>query len=170
MQTKLSISPSHSILTPGTARRKVVSTIPKTGYHKRKFAAQITNDTKVVCWLLYSPATCSHVDTEVADQTFYLTRYQYTDTVPTSLIANSITPGARQVSHWTNEAACRYRRVDIMPLNRNVIIIIIISTTTTTTVTVTVTVTVTITITITITIMIIIIINIIMMMMMMMMI
>ena len=36
--------------------------------------------------------TCYHTETEVADQTFYLTQSQYTDTGPTSPSADPITP------------------------------------------------------------------------------
>ena len=36
-----------------------------------------------------------------ADQTFYLTQSQYTDTGPTSPSADLITPGAWQGSHWS---------------------------------------------------------------------
>ena len=43
--------------------------------------------------------TCCHTEIEVADQTFYLTQSQYTDTGPTSPIADPITPGAWQGSH-----------------------------------------------------------------------
>ena len=45
--------------------------------------------------------TCCHTETEVADQTFYLTQSQYTDTGPTSPSADPITPGAWQCSHWS---------------------------------------------------------------------
>ena len=45
--------------------------------------------------------TCCHTEIEVADQTFYLTQSQYTDTGPTSPSADPITPGAWQGSHWT---------------------------------------------------------------------
>ena len=45
--------------------------------------------------------TCCHTDTEVADQTFYLTQSQYTDTGPTGPSADPITPGAWQGSHWS---------------------------------------------------------------------
>ena len=38
--------------------------------------------------------TCCHTEIEVADQTFYLTQSQYTDTGPTS-------PSAWQGSHWS---------------------------------------------------------------------
>ena len=38
--------------------------------------------------------TCCHTEIEVADQTFYLTQSQYTDTGPTSPSADSVTPGA----------------------------------------------------------------------------
>ena len=45
--------------------------------------------------------TCCHTETEAADQTFYLTPSQYTDTGPTSLSADPLTPGAWQGSHWS---------------------------------------------------------------------
>ena len=44
---------------------------------------------------------CCHTETEVADQTFYLTQSQYTDTGPTSPSADPIMPGAWQGSHWS---------------------------------------------------------------------
>ena len=40
--------------------------------------------------------TCCHTEIEDADQTFYLTPSQYTDTGPTSPSADPITPGAWQ--------------------------------------------------------------------------
>ena len=45
--------------------------------------------------------TCCHTEIVVADQTFYLTQSQYTDTGPTSPSADPITPGAWQGSHWS---------------------------------------------------------------------
>ena len=45
--------------------------------------------------------TCCHTETEVADQTFYLTQSQYTDTGLTSPSTDPITPGAWQGSHWS---------------------------------------------------------------------
>ena len=45
--------------------------------------------------------TCCHTEMEAADQTFYLTQSQYTDTGPTSPSADPITPGAWQGSHWS---------------------------------------------------------------------
>ena len=68
-----------------------------------------------VCWLLNAPKqanvsqgrictdnfTCCHTETEVADQTFYLTQSQYTDTGPTSSSADPITPDAWQGSLWS---------------------------------------------------------------------
>ena len=45
--------------------------------------------------------TCCHTEKEVADQTFYLTQSQYTDTGLTSPSADPITPGAWQGSHWS---------------------------------------------------------------------
>ena len=45
--------------------------------------------------------TCCHTEIEVADQTFYLTQSQYTDTRLTSPSADPITPGTWQGSHWS---------------------------------------------------------------------
>ena len=45
--------------------------------------------------------TCCHTEIEVADQTFYLTQSQYTDTGPISPSADPITPGAWQGSPWS---------------------------------------------------------------------
>ena len=45
--------------------------------------------------------TCCHTEIEAADQTFYLTQSQYTDTGPTSPSADPITPSAWQGSHWS---------------------------------------------------------------------
>ena len=45
--------------------------------------------------------TCCHTEIEVADQTFYLTQSQYTDTGPTSPSTDPIIPGAWQGSHWS---------------------------------------------------------------------
>ena len=45
--------------------------------------------------------TCCHTEIEVADQTFYLTQSQYTDTGPTSPSTDPITLGAWQGSHWS---------------------------------------------------------------------
>ena len=42
--------------------------------------------------------TCCHTEIEVADQTFYLTQSQYTDTVLTSPSADPITPAAGRVA------------------------------------------------------------------------
>ena len=42
-----------------------------------------------------------HTEIEAADQTFYLTQSQYTDTGPTSPSTDPITPGAWQGSHWS---------------------------------------------------------------------
>ena len=45
--------------------------------------------------------TCCHTEIEVADQNFYLTKSQYTDTGPTSPSADPIIPGAWQGSNWS---------------------------------------------------------------------
>ena len=52
-------------------------------------------------WICSDNFTCCYTETEVADQTFYLTQSQYTDTGPTSPSADPITPGAWQGSHWS---------------------------------------------------------------------
>ena len=52
-------------------------------------------------WICSDNCTCCNTETEVADQTFYLTQSQYTDTRPTGPNADPITPGAWQGSHWS---------------------------------------------------------------------
>ena len=58
--------------------------------------------------------TSCHTEIEVADQTFYLTRSQYTDTGPTSPSADPRTPGAWQgsqfLSHWYDSTPKKSRR------------------------------------------------------------
>ena len=49
-------------------------------------------------WL--DKCTCCQTDIHVADQTFYLTQSQYTDTGPTSPSADHITPGFWQGNQW----------------------------------------------------------------------
>ena len=48
-----------------------------------------------------SNSTGCLTEIEVADQTFYLTQAQYTNTGPTSPSADPMTPGAWQGSHWS---------------------------------------------------------------------
>ena len=52
-------------------------------------------------WICSDNCMCSHTETEVADQTFYLTQSQYTDTRPNSQNADPVMPGAWQGSHWS---------------------------------------------------------------------
>ena len=52
-------------------------------------------------WICSDNSTCCHTEIEVADQAFYLTQSQYTDTRPTSPSTDPITPGAWQGSHWS---------------------------------------------------------------------
>ena len=52
-------------------------------------------------WICSDNFTCCHTEIEVADQTFYLTQSQYTDTGPTSPSADPTLPGAWQGSHWS---------------------------------------------------------------------
>ena len=51
-------------------------------------------------WICSDNFTCCHIEIEAADQTFYLTQSQYTDTRPTSPSADPIVPSAWQGSHW----------------------------------------------------------------------
>ena len=44
---------------------------------------------------------CAATQIEVADQIFYFTQSQYTDTRSASPSADPIAPGARQGSHWS---------------------------------------------------------------------
>ena len=44
---------------------------------------------------------CCHTEIELADQTFYLTQSQHTDTGLTSTSTDPIIPGAWQGSHWS---------------------------------------------------------------------
>ena len=44
---------------------------------------------------------CCHTEIEAADQTFYLTQSQYTDTKPISPSADPLSPDAWQGSHWS---------------------------------------------------------------------
>ena len=46
---------------------------------------------------------CCHSQIEVADQAFYLTQSQNTDTGQTSLSTDLVTPGARQGTHWSTD-------------------------------------------------------------------
>ena len=48
-------------------------------------------------WIYSDELTCYH--SEIADQTFYLTQSQYTDTGPTSLSADPVSLGAWQGNH-----------------------------------------------------------------------
>ena len=72
-----------------------------------------------VGWLLNVPATCDdftccHTEIKIADQTFYLTQSQYTDTGPTNSSADRIMPGAWQgsqfLSHWYDSTPKKFRR------------------------------------------------------------
>ena len=70
--------------------------------------------------------TCCHTEIEAADQTFYLTQSQYTDTGPTSPSADPITPGAWQgshlecqvLSHWYDSTPKISRRTRDLLLSR----------------------------------------------------
>ena len=45
--------------------------------------------------------TCCHTEIDVADQAFHLTQSLYTDTGPTCLSTDPITPGAWQGCRWS---------------------------------------------------------------------
>ena len=51
-------------------------------------------------WICLDSFTCCHIEIAVADQTFYLTHSQYTDTGPTNPSADPFVPGAWQGSQW----------------------------------------------------------------------
>ena len=76
---------------------------PITGQHLLGSAIE-GQDLFVCCLTSQQHASVSqgcHTEIEVADQTFYLTQSQYTDTGPTSPSADPVTPGAWQGSHWS---------------------------------------------------------------------
>ena len=52
-------------------------------------------------WICEDNFTCGDTEIEVADQTFYLTQSQNTDTRPTSPSTDPIMQGAWQGSHWS---------------------------------------------------------------------
>ena len=54
-------------------------------------------------WSAQTIRTCCLAEMEVADDTFYLTRSEYTDTGPTSPSADPIKPSAWQGSHWITD-------------------------------------------------------------------
>ena len=66
---------------------------------------------------------CCHTEKEVADQTFYLTQSQYTDTGPTSPSADPMMPGTWQGSHqsanfWATgmtQAGTSWRKWELKP-------------------------------------------------------
>ena len=52
-------------------------------------------------WICSDNSVCCQSETEVADQTFYLTQSHYTDTRLTSPGTDHIMPSACQGSHWS---------------------------------------------------------------------
>ena len=73
--------------------------------------------------------TCYHTEIEVANQTFYFTQSQYTDTGPTSPSADPITPGRVAIGvpiflvsgmtrHGKNPVASGIRTPDLPPSRR----------------------------------------------------
>ena len=52
-------------------------------------------------WICSDKFMCCHTQIEVADQIFYLTQSQYTDTRLTSPSADPVSPGAWHGSHWS---------------------------------------------------------------------
>ena len=86
--------------------------------HKVLHSHGLSLKKRIVCWLVACLTSkqqasasqgricsdnfmCCHTEIEVADQTFYLTHSEYTDTGPTSPSADPITPGAWQGNHWS---------------------------------------------------------------------
>ena len=69
-------------------------------HHSSKISSRKVNTASVFQGRICSDSlTCCHTDIEFADQTFYHSHSQYTDTRPTSPSADPITPGAWQGSH-----------------------------------------------------------------------
>ena len=123
LQVKFAISPRNSILIPGQPVPTMTKYRQVTGRAGTWAPMSITGTTRpgkvgFVCLLVgcltsqQHPSlsqgricsdnfTCCHTETEVADQTFYLTQSQNTDTRPTSTSADPIMPGAWQGSHWS---------------------------------------------------------------------
>ena len=64
-------------------------------------------------WICSDNSMCCHTEIEAADQTFYLTQSQYTDTRLTSPCTDPIMPGAWQGSHWSSKfsVTCMTRSV-----------------------------------------------------------
>ena len=92
LQSKLATSPSHGTLTSGHPVLALflywMINVPATASVSQ---GRICSDN----------FTCCRTETEVADPTFHLTQSKYTDTGPTSPIADPIMPGAWQGSHWS---------------------------------------------------------------------
>ena len=67
------------------------------------FVCCLTSQQQAIVYLRDGSAQtmCCHTEVEAADQTFYLTQSQYTDTGPTSPHADLIMPGVWQGSHWS---------------------------------------------------------------------
>ena len=55
--------------------------------------------------------TCCHTETEVVDQTFYLTQSKYTDTGSPSPSADPTTPDVWQGSHWSGTGMTRPEKI-----------------------------------------------------------
>ena len=56
--------------------------------------------------------TCCLTEIEVADETFYFTKSQYTDTEPTRPSPDTTTPGIWQGRHWILGDRQRNRQTD----------------------------------------------------------
>ena len=78
-----------------------------------KVSKDVSQQTDCCCWLVAErpsnmlvylrdgSAQCCHTEIEIADQTFYLTHSQCTDTMSTSPTVDPILPGAWQGSQWS---------------------------------------------------------------------
>ena len=120
----LRVGPVQTIEHAGTLRRKLMSKrvsktlsilTPARLVLELTLKRQAPGRVVFVCWLLNVPATgkcisdgsaqtilrACHTEVEAADQTFYLTQSQYTDTGLTSPSVDPITPGTCQGSHWS---------------------------------------------------------------------
>ena len=92
------VSPTPTPLSSGRVVPALVSSYDMHGRAVGLFYTQPTGQQGRICSDNFA---CCHTEAEVADQTFYLTQSQYTDTGPTSPSTDPITPGAWKGSYWS---------------------------------------------------------------------
>ena len=90
--------------TATTRRWLLLHPSPKLTLPHRLFVGCLTSQQQASVsqgWICSDNFTCFHTEIEAADQTFYLTQSQYTDTGPTTPSVDPIMPDAWQGSHWS---------------------------------------------------------------------